>query len=102
MSKNEIVASPNQVQYLSLEVLAVRAGMHPALVQRFVEFGLIQPVEREGAVLYFDASIIPRLRMINRLRNVLGINLAGIAVILDLLDRLRVLQRENESLRSRL
>ena len=32
---------------------------------------------------------------------VLGINLAGIAVVLDLLDRLRALQRENERQRNR-
>lgn len=102
MSKDEIVTSPNQLQFLSLEVLAVHAGLHPRMVQRCVEFGLIQPAEREGALLYFDASIVPRLRMISRLRNVLGINLAGTAVILDLLDRLRVLQRENKSLRSQL
>ena len=75
--------------------------MHPALVERFVEFGLIEPVEWEGATLLFDASAVPRLRMIGRLRESLGINLAGIAVILDLLDRLCALQRENETLRSR-
>ena len=39
--------------------------------------------------------------MIGRLRESLGINLAGIAVILDLRDRYCALQRENETLRSR-
>lgn len=33
------------------------------------------------------------LRVIERLRHGLGVNLAGIAVILDLLDRLTALQR---------
>ena len=38
--------------------------------------------------------------MIERLRRDVGINLSGIAAILDLLDRLTALQRENERLRN--
>ncbi|PYI97645.1 MAG: hypothetical protein DME98_07565 [Verrucomicrobia bacterium] len=98
----ELVLCRNERQQLTLDVLASRAGMHPALVERFVEFGLIEPVQRQGARPLFDPSAVPRLRMIGRLRESLGINLAGIAVILDLLDRLSALQRENETLRSRL
>jgi hypothetical protein len=52
--------------------------------------------------LFFDASAVPRLRTIGRLRKGLGINVAGVAVILDLLDKLCALQRENEMQRSRL
>jgi hypothetical protein len=45
---------------------------------------------------------VPRLRTICRLRESLGINLAGVAVVMDLLDKFCALQRENEILRSRL
>jgi DNA-binding transcriptional MerR regulator len=89
-------------QQLTLDALARRAGMHPALVERFVEFGLIEPMEWEGGRLLFDPTAIPRLRLIVRLRETLHINLAGIGVVLDLLDRLCVLERENEVLRNRL
>ena len=87
---------------LTLEALASQAGIHPGQVQQLVEFGLIQTVERRSTVLLFDTAIVPRLRMIHRLRRELGINLPGIAVVLDLLEKLRALQRENEALRSRL
>ena len=50
---------------------------------------------------FFDTACIARLRMIERLRRDLGANLAGIAVILDLLDRLTTLQREVEQWRRR-
>lgn len=102
MSRTDVVAITNQREELTLEVLAARAGMHPTLIQRFLEFGLLHTVHREHAVVAFDASAIPRLRTINRLRKELGINLQGVAVVLDLLDRLRALERENESLRRRL
>ena len=98
----DIVLLRREPQKLTLDALASRAGMHPTLVERFVEFGLIEPSEQEGTTLFFDPSAIPRLRMIGRLRESLGINLSGIAVIQDLLDRLCALQLENEALRRRL
>jgi DNA-binding transcriptional MerR regulator len=102
MQRYEIVLCRRESQRLSLDTLAAHAGMHPALVERFVQFGLIEPLEREGAKLLFDVSAVPRLRTIGRLRESLGINLAGVAVVLDLLDKFCALQRENKMLRSRL
>ena len=88
-------------EHLSLEAAAARVGLHPILVQRFVEFGLVEPAERTGAQMSLDAACLPRLKAISRLRTDLGVNLHGVAVILDLLDRLAALQRELASLRQR-
>ena len=98
----EIVLCRREPQQLTLDTVAAHAGLHPALVERFVELGLIEPVEWQGATLLFDASAVPRLRTIGRLRESLGINVAGVAVIMDLLDRFCALQRANESLHNRL
>jgi len=97
----DIVLCQREAQLVTMEALAAHAGMHPALVERFVESGLIEPVEWAGTTFLFDAAAIARLRMIGRLRESLGINLAGIGVILNLLDRLCALQRENEAQRNR-
>jgi MerR family transcriptional regulator/heat shock protein HspR len=75
--------------------------MHPAFVERIVRFGLLMPIEQEGDQLFFDVSAAPRLRTIARLRQDLGINLSGISVILDLVDKLYTAQRENDRLRTR-
>src|SRR4051812_7527897 len=95
----EIVLCRREPQRLTIEMLAAHADMHPALVERFVAFGLIDPVEQQGATVLFDVAAVPRLRTIGRLRESLGINIAGIAVILDLLDRLSALKQANEMLR---
>jgi DNA-binding transcriptional MerR regulator len=92
----QIVLCRSEREQLTLEALATSAGLHPALVERFVEFGLLDPVERTGTELLFDVAAVPRLRMIQRLRCDIGINLAGVSVILDMLDRLRALKLENE------
>ena len=97
----EIVLARREPHQLTLDTVAAHAGLHPTMVERFVELGLIEPVEWQGATLLFDASAVPRLRTIGRLES-LGINVAGVAVIMDLLDRFCALQRAHESLHSRL
>jgi chaperone modulatory protein CbpM len=86
---------------LTLEAAAAQVGLHPVLIERFVEFGLIEPAERTGAELRLDPACLPRLMTIARLRSDLGVNLHGVAVILDLVDRLATLERELTWLRQR-
>ena len=88
-------------EHLSLEAAAARVGLHPVVVERFVEFGLVEPVERTGTEICFDAACLRRLIAISRLRADLGVNLQGVAVILDLVDRLATLERELAWLRQR-
>ena len=88
-------------EQLTLENLAACAGVHPTLITYFVEYGLLKPSTRTGTQWLFDTACITRLRTIERLRRDLGANLPGIAVILDLLDRLTSLQREVEQWRRR-
>jgi MerR family transcriptional regulator, heat shock protein HspR len=102
LSRYEIVVYRRESSALTVDALAERAGVHTAIIEKFVESGLLEPVERRGRTFLFDASAVIRLRTICRLRESLGINLAGVAVVLDLLDKLNTLQRENELLRSRL
>jgi hypothetical protein len=47
--------------HLTLEGLASSAGIHPGLVERLLESGLVEPVEWAGARPLFDVSFIPRL-----------------------------------------
>jgi len=89
-----LVPRPVVREHLSLEAAAERVGLHPVLVARFVEFGLVEPVETTGAEMRFDVACLQRLTAISRLRTDLGVNLQGVAVILDLVDRLAALERE--------
>jgi DNA-binding transcriptional MerR regulator len=84
---------------LTIDALAASARLHPALVEKLVEAGLLDPVQRQGERLLFDPSAVGRLRTIERLRRDTGANLPGIAIILDLVERLAALRRENEYLR---
>jgi DNA-binding transcriptional MerR regulator len=96
----EIVLCRRERDQLTLERLAAAADVHPGLVEQIVAYGLLEPVEWVGPVLLFDAAVVPRLQIIMRLRRDTGVNLAGISMILDMLERLRALERENRRLRA--
>jgi DNA-binding transcriptional MerR regulator len=82
---------------LSLEDLARATGLHPAQVETFVQFGLLEPAGGGGEM--FSLAAVDRLRTIVRLRRDLGVNLAGVAAILEMRDHLADLQRELAHLR---
>jgi MerR family transcriptional regulator, heat shock protein HspR len=96
-----IVLSRQDPQWLTLEELAHAARLHPDLVESLVDFGLLEPARRDGRRLFFDTAAVLRVRAIQRLRHDLGVNLQGVAIILDLIERLRVLQQELDWWRSR-
>jgi DNA-binding transcriptional MerR regulator len=81
-------------EQLTLEDLAERTGLHPNLIEQFLEYDLIEPAERVGQHIYFDMDCVDRVRKIIRLRHDLGANLASVAVILDLLERIERLERK--------
>ena len=90
---------------LTIEELSHATGLHPRLIQSFVEFGLVEPSETPAGPVEsarFTAGAVDRLRRIARLRHDLGVNLAGVAVILEMRDRMDDLRREIEHLRRRL
>ncbi len=86
---------------LTAEELARAAGLHPGQIETFVRYGLLDPVAG-GARDLFAADAVDRLRRIARLRRDLGVNLAGVAAILEMRDRMESLQRELAHLRRRL
>lgn len=62
---------------------------HPELLERFASLGVV--VLKDGRIHQDD---IRRLKKLVRLRNRLGVNLSGAAIILDLLDKIEELRRE--------
>lgn len=78
---------------LTVEDLCRFADISSDMVSHFFKSGLIDPLIEKPA-LKFDLNVIPRIRKIERLRRDLGINLAGVGIVLDLLDRIAKLENE--------
>ena len=81
------------VRRLSLETVARRSGLHPELVRRFVALGLLEDVHRDAeGRLWFPSTTPLVLGRIERLRAGLCLNYASLGLVLDLLDRIAVLE----------
>ena len=92
---------PASKSLITVDELARLARLHPEIVDRLVEWGLVDPEQSEPELL-FPETVVPRIWRIMRLRRDLGINWAGIGVVLDLLDRIEELEREIAWLRKQL
>ena len=70
--------------------------IHPRLLERLVQLGLCDPLawDDRRREWIFSRDIIPLVRRIMRLRRELGINYAGIGVVLDLLARIETLEAQ--------
>ena len=83
-----------------VHVAARLVGVHPRTLRYYEERGL---VERRGdAGRTYTEADLERLRMIRRLVDDLGVNLAGVEVILSMRERMLQLQAELEQLRREL
>jgi len=79
-------------QLLPLEIAAQRVRLPPTRVRRYVRTGLVRPERVEGRVELFGEAEPARLRKIRRLREDLGLNTAGIEIVLRLLDEIHALR----------
>jgi len=58
------------------------------LIEALVEHGILEPAGRQGLYWCFSASSLRRTRITLHLQRDLGVNLAGAALALDLLERI--------------
>ncbi|HEV2474307.1 MAG TPA: MerR family transcriptional regulator [Chthonomonadales bacterium] len=77
-------------------VVSSLTNIHAQTIRIYERLGLITPQRRHKNRLYSQADV-ERLLQIRRLTQEMGINLAGVEVILDLLARLEQLQAERDS-----
>jgi chaperone modulatory protein CbpM len=86
---------------LSLAELCRASCVCAEEVIAMVEEGLLEPGGTSPADWYFPADSLLRLRAALRLQRDLQINLAGVALAMDLLDELRVLRERLRQLERR-
>lgn len=84
---------------LSMEELARAAGVQTGTIEVFVRYRLIVPSTNSGSDQLFPTSVVDRLHWIVHLRQDLGVNLAGVAVILEMAEHMEALQKKLEVLR---
>ncbi len=82
-----------------ISVAAELAGMHPQTLRIYERKRLVQPKRSAGNTRLYSDADIERLRLIQRLTQEEGINLAGVVRILELQETIERLQRELDAAR---
>jgi len=79
-------------------VIAERFGIHPQTLRLYEREGLLLPVRTEGNTRLYDNDTIERLEIILTLTRDLGVNLAGVEVILHMKERIERMQGDVQEL----
>jgi MerR family transcriptional regulator/heat shock protein HspR len=82
----------NRPRYM-ISVAADLVGMHPQTLRIYESKGLIRPKRTAGNTRLYSEADLERLRLIQRLTNELGLNLAGVEHVLRLQDELVRMRR---------
>jgi MerR family transcriptional regulator, heat shock protein HspR len=85
-----------------ISIAARMVGMHQQTLRYYERVGLIEPSRTRGNIRLYSPANINRLRQIQRLISDLGVNLAGVEVIINMGQRLQSLEAETQQLREEL
>ncbi len=87
----------HQGQQTACFVISVAArllNVHPQTLRYYERAGLLAPSRSRGNIRLYSARDIERAQQIRRLIDELGVNLAGVDVILNMREQLEALQTE--------
>ena len=84
-------------EFYFISVAARMVGMHPQTLRKYERLGLVQPTRTVGSMRLYSDDELERVRIIKRLVDDAGINLAGVQRLLsiaEVMQRLRPLMRD--------
>jgi len=79
-----------------ISVAADLVGMHPQTLRIYEQKGLVRPKRTAGNTRLYSDADLDRLRTIQRLTTELGLNLAGVELVLRMEDQLQRMQSRME------
>jgi MerR family transcriptional regulator/heat shock protein HspR len=83
-----------------ISVAARMLGVRTQTLRYYERLGLVEPARTKGNQRVFSHSDVERVRRIRGLMDDLGVNLAGVEVVLKLLERLRESAQDNRRLQA--
>ena len=81
----------------TISVVAEQYGIHPQTLRLYEREGLIKPSRSAKGTRYYTEEDVERLELILNLTRDLGVNLAGVEIILNMRERMNQMQKEFEN-----
>src|SRR5579864_3443679 len=85
-----------------ISVAARLVGVHEQTLRYYERAGLVEPARSKGRIRLYSLHDLERVRQIRRLTDDMGVNLAGVEVIMRLTDRIRELETQVDELQAAL
>jgi MerR family transcriptional regulator/heat shock protein HspR len=85
-----------------ISVAARLVGVHEQTLRYYERAGLVEPARSKGRIRLYSLYDLERVRQIRRLTDEMGVNLAGVEVIMRLTDRIRELEGRIDDLKAEL
>ena len=86
-----------ELRRYTISVAAELVNVHQQTLRHYERLGLIEPQRGKGEIRYFSPEDIERVLQIRRLVDELGVNLAGVEVILNMRAQMERLHGDYES-----
>lgn len=83
-----------------ISVAARLVGVHEQTLRYYERAGLVEPARSKGRIRLYSLHDLERVRQIRRLTDEMGVNLAGVEVIMRLTDRIRELEGNIDALQA--
>ncbi len=98
MTKNEIIiiADYTNAEPLTLDEFCEACGISNEFIQALIEHDIVHPRGGQPHQWQFDLDELQRVKAAQRLQRDLEVNMAGIALVLDLLDELNELRAHTQ------
>jgi len=77
-----------------ISAVSERFGVHPQTLRLYERDGLLKPTRTEGNTRLYSDEDLERLRVILNLTRELGVNLAGVEIVLNMRDKMNRMQEE--------
>ncbi|OGW38031.1 MAG: MerR family transcriptional regulator [Nitrospirae bacterium GWC2_56_14] len=90
-----MMAERKQRLYM-ISVVSEMLGIHPQTLRIYEREGFIKPSRSGGNTRLYSEDDIEKLEMVLRLTRDLGVNLAGVEVILSMREKMEQMQRSME------
>ncbi len=87
------MAKPKRRLYM-ISVVAEMFEIHPQTLRAYEREGLLRPARTDGNTRLYSEEDLERIELILRLTKDLGVNLAGVEVVLNMRERMNEMQRQ--------
>ena len=85
-----------RIKTYTISAVAELYDIHPQTLRLYEREGLLKPSRSEGNTRLFEDADLERLEVILSLTRDLGVNLAGVEIILNMREKMGQMQREFE------